>query len=63
MVFCLTYLHFGYVLQAVNSPNRPFFSTRLLPHCGHFSSSGTSDFFCVPPICLVVLQSGYPEQA
>jgi hypothetical protein len=32
------------LLQAVNSPKRPYFCTRLLPHCGHFSSSGTSGF-------------------
>src|ERR1035441_1131856 len=35
----------------------------LLPHTGHFSSSCTSGFFCVPPMGLVVLQSGYPVQA
>jgi hypothetical protein len=44
--------------QAANSPKRPVFNTMLLPHAGHFSSSCTSGFFCVPPMGLVVLQSG-----
>src|SRR5579863_7301798 len=35
----------------------------VLPHCGHFSSSGTSCCFWAPPSCLVVLHSGYPEHA
>ena len=38
VVLCLTYLHSGYFVHAVNSPKRPCLMTRFALQRGHFSS-------------------------